>query len=184
MSHDDDLDPDDGVLPTRHADHAGAAPALAGNARRRRQETLTTLITQLPTNTHVELDDVRDDTYKHNLESTLTHARDVAHELNRAHDLADGLDQAIRYGREHGFDELFATALTEALGLLKQATTDFAGADLAAVDLDGVPLQGLRWSSTTQWPPGWEEPIRQASVQLKADLYEIRDDPRIRSHLT
>jgi hypothetical protein len=100
------------------------------------------------------------------------------------HDLAEALDQTLGYGREHGFDELFAAALVEALDQLNEATTNFAGADLAAVDLEGIQLQGLRWSSTTQWPPGWEEPIRQASVRLETDLYEIRDDPRIRSHLT
>lgn len=125
-----------------------------------------------------------DHDYKLNLEATLIRARAAADELDRTHDVAMALDRTLGYGREHGFDEPFAVALVEALDQLKEATTDFTGADLAAVDLEGIPLQGLHWSSTTQWPPGWEEPIRQASVRLEPDLYEIHDDPRIHSDLT
>jgi hypothetical protein len=40
---------------------------------------------------------------------------------------------------------------------------------------------------TTRWPPGWEDPIREASIQLDPDqhpeLYEIRNDPRIPAHI-
>ena len=122
--------------------------------------------------------------YELDLKTTLIRARDAADELDSPHDLTEVLHQALGYGLAHGFDEQLAAALVAALDQLNEATTNFAGADLTSVDLEGITLQGLHWSSTTQWPPGWEEPIRQASVRLEPDLYEIRDDPRIHSHLT
>jgi hypothetical protein len=56
---------------------------------------------------------------------------------------------------------------------------DFSGADLAELELESVSLLGMRWSSTTVWPPGWAERIRERSVQVAPDLFEIREDPRV-----
>ncbi|WP_067694436.1 histidine-type phosphatase [Nocardia jejuensis] len=54
---------------------------------------------------------------------------------------------------------------------------DFVGADLSEVELDGVPLAGLRWSSaSTRWPHAWQERIEQDSIRVEneQDVFEIR----------
>ncbi|MFI9504126.1 hypothetical protein [Nocardia sp. NPDC052566] len=64
--------------------------------------------------------------------------------------------------------------LASYLVCLEQMLNDFIGADLRKVDLAGVPLEGLRWSEqTTQWPDLWREQIRQDSVRIDDDVYEI-----------
>ncbi|MBF6183388.1 hypothetical protein [Nocardia otitidiscaviarum] len=66
------------------------------------------------------------------------------------------------------------TELASQLLLLEQMLNDFIGADLRNVELTGVPLEGLRWSEqTTQWPNRWHEQIKQYSVHLEDDVYEI-----------
>jgi hypothetical protein len=57
---------------------------------------------------------------------------------------------------------------------LDRVRRDFVGADVHAASLDGIPLDGVRWSSTTRWPPAWEESIRRDSVKIGLDLFEIR----------
>ena len=55
------------------------------------------------------------------------------------------------------------------------ALSDVTGADLRQSDLGGVPLEGIRWSEATQWPPAWEDSIRARStaVQGEPGVYEI-----------
>ncbi|MGV9544112.1 hypothetical protein [Nocardia beijingensis] len=117
---------------------------------------------------------------------------DSATECNIRFDLSDVFGpppEAIRWigavGRvvETMLDELgqegpmFAESLVDLashLTYLGQILNDFIGADLRAVDLAGVPLEGLRWSEeTTQWPDGWTEQIRLDSVELGDGLYEV-----------
>jgi hypothetical protein len=79
----------------------------------------------------------------------------------------------------------FANEFVTAMQILDSALTDFTHADLTDLDLADVDLLGVWWSDrTTRWPAEWEVPILDASVQLdpngRADLYEIRGDPRIR----
>ncbi|WP_433734869.1 hypothetical protein ACQP0C_41890 (plasmid) [Nocardia sp. CA-129566] len=55
-----------------------------------------------------------------------------------------------------------------------QRRTIVTRADLRKVDLAGVPLEGLRWSEqTTQWPDCWREQIKEDSVHIENDVYEI-----------
>lgn len=89
-------------------------------------------------------------------------------------DVPRALDHAEAYGR----------TLIETIGALDAAITDFTTADLHGINLRGVNLRGIRWSTlTTQWPAGWHDPIKEASVQTNPvqdpDLYVIRDDPRL-----
>ncbi|MEV6239649.1 hypothetical protein [Lentzea sp. NPDC051838] len=78
--------------------------------------------------------------------------------------------------RIHGglVNAAFAEALLEPLSRLITAVTSVAGADLTAADLAGLPLDGVRWSSDTRWPPAWEVWVRDNSVAVSADLFEIR----------
>jgi hypothetical protein len=54
------------------------------------------------------------------------------------------------------------------------ALNDFTGADLRSVDLAGISLDGLRWSTATQWPSQWGEQVRRDSVQIGDELFEVR----------
>ncbi|WP_125728331.1 hypothetical protein [Kibdelosporangium aridum] len=83
--------------------------------------------------------------------------------------------QALRNPRE----------LAGGITRLDAVISDFTNADLTHVGLRGINLHGVRWSSFhTRWPLDWEDPIRHASIQVaperRPDLYEIRDEPRIR----
>jgi hypothetical protein len=79
--------------------------------------------------------------------------------LEVAHDLADDLDLVHRE----------ATALWAAVTAVRRASTDFRGADLRSVELDGVVLQGITWDAATAWPAEWEERIRWASQAVDDD---------------
>jgi hypothetical protein len=71
-------------------------------------------------------------------------------------------------------DVAFADALLGPLGHLVSALTDMAGADLTSADLNGLPLNGVRWSPDTRWPENWREWVRDNSVAVSADVFEIR----------
>ncbi|MCX4529794.1 MULTISPECIES: hypothetical protein [unclassified Streptomyces] len=71
-----------------------------------------------------------------------------------AQDLADDLEQA--YGR--------AQALARAVARVERISSDFVGEDLRHANLNGVPLEGVRWDAATVWPAEWEERIRRAST--------------------
>lgn len=65
-------------------------------------------------------------------------------------------------------------SVADAVDAVVQAASQVVGADLSDVDLRGVPLEGLRWSSTTRWPPDWEAWVHRNSVSVGRDLYAIR----------
>ncbi|WP_328475809.1 hypothetical protein OHA21_20300 [Actinoplanes sp. NBC_00393] len=59
---------------------------------------------------------------------------------------------------------------------------DFSGKDLGAVDLRGVPFEGIRWSRTTAWPAKWRDHVVRNSVTRGPDGYEFRvDEARVRA---
>lgn len=68
---------------------------------------------------------------------------------------------------------LVSQDLNTALTQLEQALTDVTGADLTHANLNGVPLDGVLWSSNTRWPSHLQEQIRQSSVPIGPDLYRI-----------
>ena len=121
------------------------------------------------------------------LPDTLEHVDDL--DLDLVNELVIALLEVRVRILGAGTDEaralLFANEFVTTMQILDSALTDFTHADLTDLDLVGVDLHGVWWSDrTTRWPPEWEVPILDASVQLdpngRADLYEIRDDPRIR----
>lgn len=67
----------------------------------------------------------------------------------------------------------FVQRLSEAITRLHEAITDMTGADLSSADLAGLPLDGILWSSTTQWPPTWEPEVAQQSLRLAPDTHVV-----------
>ncbi|PSL57806.1 hypothetical protein B0I31_10117 [Saccharothrix carnea] len=104
--------------------------------------------------------------------------------LDQARDLA--LDQARE--RVEGSADTSARALADALATgphddvadavdrITDAVTDVVDADLAHVPLDGIPLEGLRWSERTRWHQAWQDRVRRGSVELRPGLYEVQAD--------
>lgn len=76
--------------------------------------------------------------------------------------------------RELDLDAVLAN-LDSALHDLDGALHDFTTADLRRVDLAGVPLEGVRWSSATQWPADWAPQVALASVEVAPDVFEVRE---------
>jgi hypothetical protein len=84
------------------------------------------------------------------------------------------IDRGTRHIHSGLVDIAFADALLGPLSRLVSALTDVTGADLTSVDLNGLPLDGVRWSLTTRWPGDWQEWVRDNSVPVSADVFEIR----------
>jgi len=64
--------------------------------------------------------------------------------------------------------------LISAIKLIDRSVTEFTGADLSDANLRDIPLDGLCWSRTTQWPLEWQHWVNQNSVSIGTDLWEIR----------
>lgn len=81
---------------------------------------------------------------------------------------------------------LSAPELVVGTEALAAAVTDFTATGMAGLDLRDIDLRGVRWSiRTTHGPPEWEAKIHEASVRIdpvrSPELYEGRDDPRVRN---
>jgi hypothetical protein len=88
--------------------------------------------------------------------------------LNRArvHDLA----------RELRLD-LPPTGISGLLEGLTEIADNFMGADLrSVVDFDAAGWEGVRWSPTTAWPPGWAERVRRISDEIKPGIFQVVRD--------
>lgn len=60
-----------------------------------------------------------------------------------------------------------AVSLSRAASEVEQASNHFVGADLHSLNLEGVPLAGVRWDARTTWPAEWDELIRRSSVPAR-----------------
>jgi hypothetical protein len=104
-----------------------------------------------------------------------------AHVQNRALALAENLHlnldltNTVNPGPEN---------LARLLMMLKDAAVDFTSADLRVVSLAGIPLEGIRWSSATLWPPEWEKQIRAESIEVDDDTFVIRGGGHQDAHIT
>ncbi|MGK8491840.1 hypothetical protein [Nocardia asiatica] len=88
-------------------------------------------------------------------------------------------DLVARLVERAGIEDSVATVLgeiAEHLETFECLLNDFIGADLSEVDLEGISLDGVRWSSsTTRWPIDWQERIELDSVLVEGeDIFEIR----------
>jgi hypothetical protein len=134
---------------------------------------------------------------------TTTLDLDLDLDLDLARDLALALDFALALARARDLTYADARALarqfagvrldTEPAGadalrrlrdLLTRVADDFTGANLREVFLTGAALEGIRWSSTTLWPTGWQERIRAASVEIEPGIFEITDTEQKDRELT
>ncbi|MBF6289893.1 hypothetical protein [Nocardia cyriacigeorgica] len=64
-------------------------------------------------------------------------------------------------------------AIADDLADFEHMLNDFLGADLSEVELEGIPLEGLRWSSATKWPGNWRDQIEKVSIQVADDIFEV-----------
>jgi hypothetical protein len=71
-------------------------------------------------------------------------------------------------------DVAFAEALLGPLSRLVSALTSVVGADLTEANLAGLPLGGVRWSPDTRWPEDWQEWVRDNSIAVAPEVFEIR----------
>jgi hypothetical protein len=90
----------------------------------------------------------------------------VTHYLARMRSLIGDLDRT----------QSFASELTQTIQILIHfhgVLSNVTGVDLRNVNFTGIPLQGLRWSVHTRWPPEIENRIRCDSVQIAEGIFEI-----------
>jgi hypothetical protein len=69
-----------------------------------------------------------------------------------------------------------AESLRADLNELDEVLNDFTGVDLSNTNLQGIRLDGVRWSPETQWPNGWADKIRNESIEIAPGIFEIRAD--------
>jgi hypothetical protein len=111
----------------------------------------------------------------------LTHNRDLGlprarvGDLHRAlcRDLSIDLDLDLVHNLVHDLETVVAD-LNGVLAELNGALHDFTTADLREVDLSRLQLDGLRWSSATQWPARWATRIALDSVEVAPAVFEVR----------
>ncbi|MFY1700150.1 hypothetical protein ACN28G_29720 [Micromonospora sp. WMMA1923] len=106
--------------------------------------------------------------------SALALARTASHDLDLEPALAADLYLAVALAFDIAVDvkQGFANALAQSFDQLR---SDFAGADLRNFSLlSSVNLGGVRWSSTTKWPPEWADYLRLNSVLIGPDLFEVQ----------
>jgi len=117
-------------------------------------------------------------------------ARDLAYDL----DLVRALNRALNRARisfpggmtsqkksefvravaaDQAAEDLREKDFREAVEIMDRVVSDVVGADLGNVDLTGIPLEGVRWSSTTRWLPAWRDRVHDRSVQIDLDLWEV-----------
>ena len=64
-------------------------------------------------------------------------------------------------------------SLKDDLDKLDHVLNDFTGVDLRNTNLQGVQLDGVRWSAETQWPSGWADEIRSKSIEVAPGIFAI-----------
>ncbi len=60
---------------------------------------------------------------------------------------------------------------------LAHVGNDYQGCDLRSLDLEWMPLEGVRWSVDTVWPINWDERVRRASETEAPGVFVIRAEP-------
>jgi hypothetical protein len=118
-----------------------------------------------------------------NLKSSIDRLRSLT--INDTRDLVKGFDEELTQALESALEDpadvrrtLFDCALVGAVSRFQKAITDVTGQDLSEVNLNGVPLEGLRWSDgstgpRTQWPTEWRDEIWQNSIEISPGIYDV-----------
>ncbi|MCR6490842.1 hypothetical protein M8542_49485 [Amycolatopsis sp. OK19-0408] len=96
-------------------------------------------------------------------------AERLRHELDEAQPRSRSFDLGVKSAQLN----LFSQRVAQQAGSLLATLADVTGEDLSQADLTDIDLDGVRWSSRTRWPAGWEDRIRRTSVEIAPDLYEI-----------
>ncbi len=106
-----------------------------------------------------------------NFTQASNYARLSIHDLAQYHGqvraLIPGLDRVQSFAGE-------LARTIHALVHFHRVLSDATGVDLRSADLAGIPLQGLRWSARTQWPPEIENQIWRDSIQVADGIFEVR----------
>lgn len=79
--------------------------------------------------------------------------------------------------RARRFVVLLANEVRLAHTALTPVGSDFQGCDLSSLDLEWVPLEGVRWSLGTRWPADWEERVCYASEPEEPGVFVVRAEP-------
>lgn len=104
--------------------------------------------------------------FVHTLTVVRDRDRDMYRVLSLACDRALALDRAL----ERAFD---LDQTTKALINLHRALSDVTNHDLRDINLAGIFLGGLRWSTQTRWPPQVEDQIRRDSVEVADSTFQV-----------
>lgn len=96
-------------------------------------------------------------------------ARSLARDLARVGTLIDDFHRVGSFAHE-------LAQTIQALLHLHHVLSDVTGLDLRHTDLAGIPLEGLRWSAETRWPPQIEHQIRRNSIKIADEIFEIGPD--------
>ncbi len=113
----------------------------------------------------VRLDHALDQSLEHPSHARIG-ARFLALSLDCVHALARGLDRVCSLAGE-------LARTTQALVQFYDELSDVTSVDLRSADLAGIPLEGLRWSAKTRWPPEIEAQISRDSVQIAKGIFEV-----------
>ncbi|MBV8992743.1 MAG: hypothetical protein JO287_03350 [Pseudonocardiales bacterium] len=104
--------------------------------------------------------------FAHTLTLVRVRDREVYRALTVARDRALALDRAL----DHALDR---NGTTKALVDLHHALSDVTDHDLRGIDLAGIALEGLRWSTQTRWPAELEDQIRLDSAEVAAGVFQV-----------
>lgn len=92
---------------------------------------------------------------------------------------------AARFARmeevHRGDPDVFYQSLAESCVKILAAAREMVGADLSEIELAGLPLAGVQWSTLTRWPERWHQVVLEQSVELRPGLFEINPDGRLRA---
>ncbi|MEU4659407.1 hypothetical protein AB0G32_36685 [Streptomyces sp. NPDC023723] len=114
----------------------------------------------------------------------LSRARVLARGHDRFRPIACAMAERFTYKlpadlpRARRFILLLANETQLAQRALARVGSDFQGCDLSSLDLEWVPLEGVRWNLGTCWPAGWEERVRHASEQQEPGVFIVRAEPK------
>jgi hypothetical protein len=93
-------------------------------------------------------------------------ARSLARDLDRVHTLIDDFHRVGSFAQE-------LAQTIQALKHLHRVLSDVTELDLQSTDFAEIPLEGLRWSANTRWPPEIEHQIQRNSTRITDEIFEI-----------